>query len=96
MVYQDLLNDKNKALEILIARSGVDVEKEQLKKQNKREKFNKLANTRVRNGIKSLQLIQNLSNKSKYFYTEKEYQEIIKELQKTYTKLRKNFANSVE
>ena len=91
MMYQELLNDKNKALEILIARSGVDIEKEQSKKYRRREKFNRLANTRVRNGIKSLQLIQNLSNKSKYLFTEKEYQEIIKELEKTFTKLRKKF-----
>ncbi len=91
MIYQDLLNDKNKALEILLARSGVDIEKEQSKKQNRREKFNRLANKRIRNGIKSLQLIQNLSNKSKYLYTEKEYQEIIKKLEKTYTKLRIKF-----
>ena len=91
MIYQDLLNDQNKALEILIARSGVDIEKEQSKKHRKREKFNRLANTRVRNGIKSLQLIKNLSNKSKYLYTEKEYQEIVKELDKTFTILRKKF-----
>ena len=91
MMYQELLNDKNKALEILIARSAVDIEKEQSKKYRRREKFNRLANTRVRNGIKSLQLIKNLSNKSKYLYTEKEYQEIIRELDKTFTILRKKF-----
>ena len=90
-MYQELLNDKNKALEILIARSAVDIEKEQSKKYRRREKFNRLANTRVRNGIKSLQLIKNLSNKSKYLFTEKEYQEIIRELDKTFTILRKKF-----
>ena len=90
-MYQELLNDKNKALEILIARSGVDIEKEQSKKYHKRAKFNRLANSRVRNGIKSLQLIQNLSNKSNYLYTEKEYKEIIRELDKTFSILRKKF-----
>ena len=60
-------------------------------KNKKREKFNRLANKRVRNGIKSLKLIQNLSNKSKYLYTEKEYKEIIQELDKLFVNLRKKF-----
>ena len=91
MMYQELLNDKNKALEILIARSGLDIKKEQSKKYCRRKKFNRLVNTRVRNGIKSFQLIKNLSNKSKYLYTEEEYQEIIRELDKSFRILRKKF-----
>tara|TARA_Y100000768_G_C23967841_1_gene678831 strand:- start:205 stop:486 length:282 start_codon:yes stop_codon:yes gene_type:complete len=91
MMYQEIINNKHKALEILIARSGVDIDKKQLIKNKKREKFNRLANKRVRNGIKSLKLIQNLSNKSKYLYTEKEYKEIIQELDKLFVNLRKKF-----
>lgn len=46
-----------------------------------REKFVRLANKRVNNAIKSIQLIGNLSNKSNYSYHDDDVQKIIKALQ---------------
>ena len=48
MMYQELLNDKNKALEIISSLSDKDIKKEQSKKVlQTKKKFNRLVNTRV-------------------------------------------------
>ena len=52
------------------------------KKQNinKRENFKRLANNRIKNTLKQIKLLSNLSNKKNYFYSDLEGQEIIKKI----------------
>ena len=49
---------------------------------NKRENFKRLANNRIKNTLKQIKLISNLSNKRTYFYSDLEGQEIIKKISK--------------
>ena len=49
---------------------------------NKRENFKRLANNRIKNTLKQIKLISNLSNKRTYFYSDIEGQEIIKKISK--------------
>jgi hypothetical protein len=56
-----------------------------------REKFVRLANKRVSNALKALQLIGNLSNKSNYDYTEADVQKIFKALHDELSSSRKKF-----
>lgn len=56
-----------------------------------REKFVRLANKRVSNALKAIQLIGNLSNKSNYDYTEEDVQKILKALQDEFAACRKRF-----
>ncbi len=46
-----------------------------------RDKFVRLANKRVSNALKAMQLIGNLANRSNYDYTEADVQKIFKALQ---------------
>ena len=93
MIYQDLLRDKNKALEILIARAGIDQKKEKKLKEIKRLRFTKLVNKRVRNALKSLKLLTNLSNKSKYSYSQDEFVELKNLLNNSFKLMKKEFTH---
>jgi RNA recognition motif-containing protein len=56
-----------------------------------REKFVRLANRRVSNALKAIQLIGNLSNKSNYDYTEEDVQKIFKAINEELAACRKKF-----
>jgi hypothetical protein len=52
-------------------------------KKTKREKFVKLANSRVRRAVKTINIIGNLANKANYEYTMGDVAKIIGKLHKT-------------
>lgn len=56
-----------------------------------RAKFVQLANKRVSNALKAIQLIGNLSNKSNYDYTESDVQKIFKVLHDELAASKKKF-----
>ena len=56
-----------------------------------REKFVRLANKRVSNALKAMQLIGNLANRSNYDYTEADVQKIFKALQEELSVSKKKF-----
>lgn len=56
-----------------------------------RDKFVKLANRRVSNALKAIQLVGNLSNRSNYDYTEDDVQKIFKALQDELISCKKKF-----
>jgi len=58
---------------------------------NDRGKFVRLANKRVSNALKAMQLIGNLSNRSNYDYTEADVQKIFKALQDELSASKKKF-----
>ncbi len=60
-------------------------------RQEDREKFVRLANKRVSNALKSIQLIGNLSNRSNYDYSEEDVQKIFRALQDELGACRKKF-----
>jgi len=62
--------------------------------ESKSEKFKRLAELRVNNALKSIQLIGNLSNKSVYQYDPSDARKIIRVLKNSITKLEKDFASS--
>jgi len=59
--------------------------------ETKNDKFKRLANKRVPVAIEKIELIQNLSNKNNYDYSQKEADEIIKALTKALSELKKSF-----
>jgi len=56
--------------------------------------FRRLANNRVNRAIKAIQLVSNLSNKSHYFYTDKQSKQIISALEKEIRELKSKFNNT--
>ena len=60
-------------------------------REEDRAKFVQLANKRVSNALKAIQLIGNLSNKSNYDYTESDAQKIFKALQDELNASKKKF-----
>jgi hypothetical protein len=56
-----------------------------------REKFVRLANKRVSNALKAMQLIGNLANRSNYDYTEADVQKIFKALHDELSASKKKF-----
>jgi hypothetical protein len=56
-----------------------------------RDKFVRLANKRVSNALKAMQLIGNLANRSNYDYTEADVQKIFKALQDELSASKKKF-----
>ncbi len=60
-------------------------------REKDREKFVELANKRVNNAIKAIQLIGNLSNKSNYDYTEEDISEIFAALNRELKSCRDRF-----
>jgi hypothetical protein len=63
-------------------------------REQDRKKFVLLANKRVNNAIKSMQLVGNLSNKSNYDYTEKDVEKIFLALQNELRACRRRFDSS--
>lgn len=60
---------------------------------NNKEKFIKLANTRVNKAIKLIRLIGNLSNKSHYSYDSTQSKKIIDALQRELNSIKTKFSN---
>jgi hypothetical protein len=56
-----------------------------------RDKFVRLANKRVSNAIKAIQLIGNLSNRSNYNYTDADVQKIFRALHEEMSASKKKF-----
>ena len=59
--------------------------------ESKNDKFKRLANNRVPAAIEKIELIQNLSNRDNYEYSNNESDEIIKALTKAVGELKKSF-----
>ena len=59
--------------------------------EDKNKKFKRLAEKRVNNVIKQVQLIGNLSNRSNYDYSREEVNKIIKVLKKSISDLESKF-----
>lgn len=59
--------------------------------ENKKQKFERLVNSRVNKTLKQLDLIGNLSNKNTYDYSENEVNQIIRVLDKKIKELKTKF-----
>lgn len=59
--------------------------------ETKREKFTRLAESRMNNALKQIQLIGNLSNTSAYEYTVEDVDKIIRTLKKSINELETTF-----
>lgn len=62
-------------------------------KENKRDKFIRLAENRVNYTLKEISLIGNLANKCNYEYTKEDVEKIIKTLKKSISNLEVKFAS---
>lgn len=62
--------------------------------ETKREKFVRLAESRVDNALRNINLIGNLSNKSNYDYTQEDVDKILKALRSAVSNLEKTFSSS--
>ncbi len=60
-------------------------------RESDREKFVRLANKRVPNAIKAIQLVANLSNRSNYDYTDEDASKIVRALQDELNSCRRRF-----
>ena len=61
-----------------------------------RDRFVRLAESRVNKAIKSIRLIGNLSNKNNYSYTDKDAKQIIRALDKELRALKSRFESDSE
>lgn len=64
-----------------------------MSRETKREKFIRLAESRVNSTIKEINLIGNLANKSNYEYTKEDVDKIIKTLRKSVSDLESKFSS---
>ncbi len=62
-------------------------------KENKRDKFIRLAENRVNYTLKEINLIGNLANRCNYEYTKEDVEKIIKTLKKSINNLEVKFAS---
>ena len=62
--------------------------------ETKRERFVRLAENRMNNVLKNIQLLSNLSNTSAYEYTREDVDKIIKALKVAVSELEKSFTPS--
>lgn len=62
--------------------------------ESKREKFVRLAESRMNNALKQLELLANLSNTSAYEYSQADVEKIIKTLKNAVANIEKSFAPS--
>lgn len=62
--------------------------------RDKRKKFVELAEKRVNNALKQIELVGNLGNKSNYEYTEDDCQEIFRAIDEEVRKMKKRFRES--
>ena len=60
--------------------------------ESDREKFIRLANSRVNKAIRSIRVIGNLSNRSNYSYTQDDVEKIFRALQEELKRCRKRFS----
>ena len=60
-------------------------------KENRRDKFTRLATKRVNNALKCIDLVGNLSNKSNYDFTEKDIDKIFAVLSEELKRCRAKF-----
>lgn len=60
----------------------------------KREKFVELAEKRVNNAIKQIQLIGNLSNTGNYDFNESDYQKIFRAIDSEVREMKRKFAEA--
>lgn len=60
--------------------------------ETKRERFVRLAENRMNNALKNIQLLSNLSNSSTYDYSNEDVDKIIKALKAAVTDLERSFA----
>ena len=60
--------------------------------ETKRDKFKRLAEARMNNTLKQIELLSNLSNTSAYEYTEEDIDKMIKTLKLAISKLEKSFS----
>lgn len=67
------------------------VQAQRVMREIDRQKFVRLANRRVSNAMKAIQLVGNLSNKSNYDYTEEDVAQIMKALQSELNACKKRF-----
>ena len=61
---------------------------------DKGERFIRLANKRVNKAIRSLQMIQNLTNKRNYSFSDDQANKIIKALQSELNNIKRSFKNN--
>ncbi len=59
--------------------------------ETKRDKFVRLAENRMNNALKQIQLLSNLSNTRAYEYTEEDIQKIVKALKNAVSELEHSF-----
>ena len=62
--------------------------------ETKREKFIRLAESRMDNTLKNIELLSNLANTSNYEYTQADIDKMIKALKCAVSDLEKNFSHS--
>ncbi len=62
--------------------------------RDKREKFVELAEKRVNNILKQLELVGNLGNKSNYEYTEEDYRKMFQVIDKGIRQMKKRFEDT--
>jgi len=62
--------------------------------ESRKEKFKRLANIRVNNALKQIDLIGNLSNKSTYEYSDEEIRKIFSEIESALRDTRSKFRSS--
>ena len=62
--------------------------------ESRREKFIRLAESRMNNTLKNIELLSNLSNKSSYDYSQSDIDKMIKTLKQAVSNLEKSFTPS--
>lgn len=62
--------------------------------RDKRQKFVDLAEKRVNNALKQIELIGNLANRSNYDYEESDYQKIFRVIDSEVREMKRNFTES--
>jgi len=64
------------------------------KTETKHEKFKRLAETRTKKALKSIELLENLANTSNYDYTREDYRKILTALRNALNNLEAAFKKS--
>lgn len=67
-----------------------------LSTESKREKFVRLANSRVNRALKNIRIVGNLANRSRYEYTEGDLEKIMKALRSELRTLQKRFEGDID
>ncbi len=64
--------------------------------RDKRKKFVELAEKRVNNALKQIELIGNLSNRSNYEYDEEDYKKIFRVIENEVREMKRRFTDANE